>query len=54
MMMKRIEPDWRQGTNDFDYDFRHDSEYSEENDYGGVYQGYTDFDDRSFNTTGWI
>ena len=53
MLMKRIESDGRQGTNDFDYDFRHDPEYREENDYGG-YQGHTDFDDRSFNTTGWI
>ena len=41
MIMKRIEPDGRQGTNDFDYDFRHDPEYREENDYGG-YQGHTE------------
>ena len=53
MLIKRIESDGRQGTNDFYYDFRHDTEYMEENDYGG-YQGYTDFDDHSFNTTGWI
>ena len=53
MLMKRIESDGRQGTNDFDYDFRHYSEYQEVNDYGG-YQGYNDFDDYSFNTTGWV
>ena len=29
--MKIIESDGRQGTNDFDYDFRHDPEYREEN-----------------------
>ena len=53
MLMKRIESDGRQWTNDFDYDFRHDPEYREENDYDG-YQGHTDFDDHSFNTTGWV
>ena len=51
--MKRIESGGRQGTNDFDYDFRHYPEYQEVNDYGG-YQGYNDFDDYSFNTTGWV
>lgn len=50
MLMKRIESDGRQGTNDFD--FPKDPERKEENKYSG-YQGYNDFDN-SFNTTGWI
>ena len=50
ILMKRIEPDGRQGTNDFD--FPKDQDYREDNKYKG-YQGYNDFDD-SFNTTGWI
>ena len=49
--LKRIEPDGRQGTNDFD--FPKDPDRREDNTYRG-YQGYTDFDDDSFNTTGWI
>ena len=51
MLMKRIEPDGRQGTNDFD--FPYDPDRIEDNTYRG-YQGYTDFDNDSFNPTGWI
>ena len=51
MHMKRIEPDGMQRTNDFD--FPKDPDRREDNTYRG-YQGYTDFDDDSFNTTGWI
>ena len=51
MLMKRIEQDGRQGTNDFD--FPYDPDRREDNPYRGC-QGYTDFDDDSFNTTGWI
>ena len=49
-MGKTIEPDGRQGTNDFD--FPKDPERTEDNTWKGC-QGYTDFDN-SFNTTGWI
>ena len=51
MLMKRIAPDGRQGTNAFDFPQAPDRR--EDNTYRG-YQGHTAFDDDSFNTTGWI
>ena len=51
MLMKRIESDGRQGTNDFD--FPKDPERVESNDDWKGCQGYCDFNE-SFNTTGWI
>lgn len=40
MIIKRIESDGRQGTNDFD--FPKDTERREENNYSGGYQGHTE------------